>query len=328
MSEETKQKERPATAAATPGPARLYALLAGAFLALLGVLGFFYDAEFGTGDALASDDLQGLLNINGWRNVIYIATGVIALTFAARSPRRTALGLGLFYLVFAIWGYSETDRDIGNLFDAIPLGDTDNNLHLLLGLLGLGAALVDGPLPKLPERFRPKKPKKLKAPKLNLSRKPAKGKAKADDEVAQGARPDQTGSTGSTDHRGRSGLQARADLAAEAPQALAAPATPDLDQDEAGTGDPAGCGGRDRADPVARVAQRLTLGVRELVGEPGELARRRFGDVAKRGLDAGSEPLGRLDRSQRIGEHSLEIERVGTRLSHRRPPPRCAPGAA
>lgn len=150
---ESKRSDR-----ATPGPARLYALAAGAFLALLGVLGFFYDAEFGTGVNLAGDDLAGLLIVNGWRNVIYLATGVLALAFAARTPRRVAFGLGLFYLVFAIWGLAETERDIGGLLDAIPLGDKDNGLHLALGILGLGAALIDGPLPKLPRR-KPRRPR-------------------------------------------------------------------------------------------------------------------------------------------------------------------------
>ena len=173
---EKEQKERPAEAAA-PGPARLYALLAGAFLAMLGVLGFFYDAHFGTGDGLSSDDLSGLLLINGWRNVIYLATGMLALAFAARSPRRTALGLGLFYLVFAIWGFDQTERDIGSLLNAIPLGDKDNGLHLALGIGGLLAALIDGPLPAMPERLKPRKPKNLKLkapslkkPKLSLNR--------------------------------------------------------------------------------------------------------------------------------------------------------------
>ena len=149
-----------------PGPARLYALLAGAFLAMLGVLGFFYDATFGTGESLTSDDLAGILIVNGWRNVIYIVTGVLGLAFASRWPRRTAFGLGLLYLVFAIWGFDQTERGIGDLLDAVPLGDNDNALHLILGVLGLGAALVDGPLPNLPERLKPKRreqPKRVKA---------------------------------------------------------------------------------------------------------------------------------------------------------------------
>ena len=184
-----KGQGKPAEAddAATPGPARLYALLAGAFLALLGVLGFFYDAEFGTGENLASDDLQGLLLVNGWRNVIYLATGAIALATAPRWPRKTALGLGLFYLVFAIWGFDQTERDIGSLLDAIPLGDKDNGLHLALGILGLGAALIDGPLPKLPERLRPRKPKNLKAPKLSPRKK--KGTEKPERKLRDLPRP-------------------------------------------------------------------------------------------------------------------------------------------
>ena len=112
------------------------------------------------------DDLAGILIVNGWRNVIYIVTGVLGLAFASRWPRRTAFGLGLLYLVFAIWGFDQTERGIGDLLDAVPLGDNDNALHLILGVLGLGAALVDGPLPNLPERLKPKRreqPKRVKA---------------------------------------------------------------------------------------------------------------------------------------------------------------------
>ncbi|MFN8152513.1 MAG: hypothetical protein U0R24_15495 [Solirubrobacterales bacterium] len=89
---------------------------------------------------------------------------------AADGPRS-----GLFYLVFAIWGFAETERGIGDLLDAIPLGDDDNVLHLILGVLGLGAALVDGPLPRLPERAKPRKPKALKARPKPASSEGAKG---------------------------------------------------------------------------------------------------------------------------------------------------------
>ncbi len=105
------------------------------------MLGFFYDASFGTGDKLTSDDLAGILNVNGWRNVVYVATGIVALALGPRSPRATALGLGVFYLVFGLWGLAETERGIGSLFDTLPLGNADNALHLILGGLGLLAAL-------------------------------------------------------------------------------------------------------------------------------------------------------------------------------------------
>lgn len=144
-----------------PGPARLYALLAGALLSLLGVLGFFYDASFDTGADLASDDLAGILMVNGWRNVVYLVTGLAALAFAARRPRATALALGLAYLVYAVWGFIVTERDIGDILGFLPLSNEDNVFHLLLAVLGLGAALIDGPLPALPETVR----KRLRPPK-------------------------------------------------------------------------------------------------------------------------------------------------------------------
>lgn len=205
-SAERRESKRPATgeAGATPGAARLYALLAGAFCALLGVLGFFYDAEFGTGQNLASDHLAGLLNVNGWRNVIYLATGLLGLALAPRAPRRTAFGLGLFYLVFAIWGFAETERDIGNLLDAIPLGDNDNALHLVLGILGLGAALVDGPLPKVPERLRPRKPKRLRVRELPRNRRRTRRRADAAEKRRTATGPGAKPATAERGSRGRS----------------------------------------------------------------------------------------------------------------------------
>jgi hypothetical protein len=137
-----------------PGPARLFALAAGAFLTLLGVLGFFYDASFDTGVDLRSDDLAGILMVNGWRNVVYVVTGLLALGLAPRRPRATAAGLGLFYLGFAVWGFIVTERDIGDILSVLPLGNEDNVLHLILGILGLFTALVDQPLPPVPEGVR------------------------------------------------------------------------------------------------------------------------------------------------------------------------------
>jgi hypothetical protein len=130
-----------------PGPARLFALVAGALLALLGVLGFFYDAGFDTGTDLAADDVAGIIVVNGWRNVVYLVSGLLALGFAARRPRRTGAALAVFYLLIGVWGVLETDKDIGSILEILPLTDSDNAFHLVLGGLGAIAALVDGPLP-------------------------------------------------------------------------------------------------------------------------------------------------------------------------------------
>lgn len=129
-----------------PGPARLYALTAGAGLTLLGILGFFYDAGFGTGAALGGDDIAGILIVNGWRNVIYLASGLLALGFAAARPRLTTLGLAALYLALGIAGATNTNADIGSLFDALPLTTEDNVFHIAIGGLGLIALLAEGGL--------------------------------------------------------------------------------------------------------------------------------------------------------------------------------------
>ena len=186
---DSKQPRNRAPAAPRPGPARLVALLLGMGLALLGVLGFFYDASFGTGSQLASDDLSGILLVNGWRNVIYLVTGILALALVPRFPRLTSLGLGAFYLAVGLWGLSETDHGIGSILDTFPLGDRDNALHLIIGGTGLIAAFVDGPLPALPKR-RKAKPRKswskgVKSPK---AAKPVKPSAPVKPATASGGR--------------------------------------------------------------------------------------------------------------------------------------------
>lgn len=123
----------------TATPARLYALLVGGALALLGVVGFFYDASFGSGSTLASDDLAGVFAVNGWHNLVHLATGLAGLALASRAARSYALGLGAAYTVIAIWGMLETDHGIGTLLNLIPVGSEDNLLHIVIGLTGLAA---------------------------------------------------------------------------------------------------------------------------------------------------------------------------------------------
>jgi hypothetical protein len=182
---------RSRTAAAEPGPARLYGLVLGVLLCLLSVAGFFYDASFDTGDRLSSDYLAGTLLINGWRNVLYLVSGLAALAFAARAPRLTAAVLGGFYLLFGIWGLLETERGIGSILDVLPLGGRDNAFHLVVGALGIGAALIDGPLPsvKLPKRAKRKPQAKSKAkPRPKPKAEPKKDAPKPRSEPAARAR--------------------------------------------------------------------------------------------------------------------------------------------
>jgi hypothetical protein len=120
-------------------PARLYAGLFGAVLVIAGILGFFYESTF-TDDKAVRDSVLGILDVNGWHNVVHIATGLLGLlAFAggAAASRLYALGLGVVYLAVAIWGFVIGDGD--SILSIIPVNTEDNVLHLVIGLVGLAA---------------------------------------------------------------------------------------------------------------------------------------------------------------------------------------------
>ena len=125
----------------TSSPARLYCTLVGAVLVIAGIIGFFYSSGFDTGVAGVQKDTDavfGILDVNGWHNVVHILLGVLAL-IAAGTPygaRLYCLGIGLVYVVLALWGFIDGD---GVIIGLIPLNDEDNVLHLILGLTGLAA---------------------------------------------------------------------------------------------------------------------------------------------------------------------------------------------
>jgi hypothetical protein len=121
-------------------PAQLYALIAGAVLTVAGILGFFYDSSF-TSDKSMRDAVLGLLDVNGWHNVLHVATGMLGLVLASSfaSARAYALGLGIVYVVVAIWGFAIGDG--GSILSIIPVNTEDDILHLLIGIAGIGAAV-------------------------------------------------------------------------------------------------------------------------------------------------------------------------------------------
>ena len=60
-------------------PAQLYALIFGVTLVAAGIVGFFYEASFSSGNDAARDAVLGILDVNGWHNVFHIASGAIGL---------------------------------------------------------------------------------------------------------------------------------------------------------------------------------------------------------------------------------------------------------
>jgi hypothetical protein len=120
----------------------LYAGVVGATLVVAGIIGFFYNAEF-TSDKDVRDAVFGVLDVNGWHNVVHILTGVLGLLAfgaGAYAARSYALALGVVYLAVAAWGFIIGDGD--SILSIIPVNTEDNILHLLLGLGGVGAALA------------------------------------------------------------------------------------------------------------------------------------------------------------------------------------------
>ena len=130
-------------------PARLYCLLVGGVLVVAGIIGFFYSASFATGDAITSDEVLGILAVNGWHNLVHIAVGGLLLVAAGGAARAGAMFIGILYLVLAALGFIATGGDgIGfiaennTLIDLVPVNDEDNILHLVLGLTGVLAAVA------------------------------------------------------------------------------------------------------------------------------------------------------------------------------------------
>ena len=73
---------------APPSPARLYATLAGAFLFVFGLAGFF-------------DDLF-------WLNFLYVGSGALGLLLAGAAPRPFALVCGIAYTGLAVFAFDQT----------------------------------------------------------------------------------------------------------------------------------------------------------------------------------------------------------------------------
>ena len=123
----------------TSSPAQLYCTLVGAALVIAGIIGFFYSASFDTGTSgvLANtDDVFGVLGVNGWHNLVHILIGLLLLACAGSAARSAALGVGLLYLVLSIWGFADSDNVLVGL---VPVNTEDDVLHLILGLVGLAA---------------------------------------------------------------------------------------------------------------------------------------------------------------------------------------------
>jgi Domain of unknown function (DUF4383) len=134
-------------------PAQLYCLIAGAALLLAGIFGFFADATFdlsstpdpegGNANGMLQGDSFLGFEVNGWHNVVHLASGLLLLAvFKNRKAAKTvALTFGLVYGLVAIIGLIDGNDVLG----IIPVNPADNILHIALAALGITAGLISRP---------------------------------------------------------------------------------------------------------------------------------------------------------------------------------------
>ena len=120
-------------------PAQWYALLIGAVLLLVGILGFVSDGTFDTGSSIDGDSFLGF-EVNGWHNLVHILSGLVLLASFRRRDlaKNVVLAFGLVYGLVTIIGMIDGDTVLG----IIPVNGADNVLHLILSVAAIAAALA------------------------------------------------------------------------------------------------------------------------------------------------------------------------------------------
>jgi hypothetical protein len=124
-------------------PARIFCLVVGATLVLVGLLGFLAESKFDSsgGDGGALDGEKFIIfEVNGWHNVVHIASGLLLLALMRRhdTARLAALSFGAIYGVVTIIGLID-GKDVLGLF---PVNPADNILHIVLTLAAFAAGLA------------------------------------------------------------------------------------------------------------------------------------------------------------------------------------------
>lgn len=120
-------------------PAQWYCLVFGGTLLLVGLIGFLANASFVTGKELEDDPLLGIFDVNGWHNVVHLASGAVLLAFAKKraTAKTAALLFGVVYGLVTVLGFI----DGTDVLAIIPTNGADNFLHLAISALAIAAGL-------------------------------------------------------------------------------------------------------------------------------------------------------------------------------------------
>lgn len=115
-----------------------FCLVTGLALIAVGVLGFFFGGSaFSTGPGVSGENFI-VFEVNGWHNVVHIATGafLVLMAASARAAVAGALIFGVVYVAVTVLGFVDGD----DLLTVAPVNTADNWLHLALAV----AAIVIG----------------------------------------------------------------------------------------------------------------------------------------------------------------------------------------
>jgi hypothetical protein len=135
----SRRDTRQSAAGAERSVAQWFALVGGATLVVVGILGFFADSSFEVGGSIDGDTLLGF-EVNGVHNLVHIASGLLLLSGVPRNrwARRVCFIFGSTYALVTIIGLINGVT----VLDIIPVNPADNILHIGLTTAALAAAIV------------------------------------------------------------------------------------------------------------------------------------------------------------------------------------------
>jgi len=123
----------------TTSPAQVWARVIGWTLVLAGIVGFFYSSAFGSPGE--TDAVFGVLDVNGFHNLLHILSGLLGIWLARSysAARAYCILLAVAYTVVAIWGFVIGDG--AAILSIIPVNTEDNLLHAGIALVSLVVGL-------------------------------------------------------------------------------------------------------------------------------------------------------------------------------------------
>ena len=109
---------------------KTYAVIIGAVLVLLGIVGF-------VPNPLVGDASSAVFGVNMYQNVLHLVGGALILWLSMKSPKSTNMVVGVVALVVGILWFAES-LDGGLLAKIFGINAAISYLHIAVGVVSLG----------------------------------------------------------------------------------------------------------------------------------------------------------------------------------------------